>query len=329
MPSSAEIKQHIAALEGIARWPEMLEIVQRGGGKRPGSIACWEYPQLACEAVGGDPCRALPAMAAVACLLNGIHLLDDLLDEDPDGLQHTLGVGTTANIAAAFQAAASRIVVEARPTDPEAHPEALRQVAAAALDTAWGQHLDTRDLGDRDPETAYWTVTAAKTPPLFAAALALGALYGGADVETARRIATLAQPIAKVIQSGDDMTDALSTPAKPDWQSRWNNLVILFAQTAEHPQRRRFLELLDLVDSPEALTEAQRILVSCGAVSFGCYHVIEGYREACRLLADLQLPHPAALGRLLESLVQPSRELFAKHDIEIPAPLRELEAWRQ
>lgn len=328
MPSSADIKTAILELDSVRRWPELADVVRRGGYKRTDSVACWEYPQLACEAVGGLGTAALPAMAATTCLLNSIHLLDDLLDEDPKGLQHTVGVGTAANLAAAFQAAASQVMASS-PLSETAQRAAQESVASAAMDTAWGQHLDTRELGDQDPEAAYWQATATKTPPLFASALFLGALCGGAEVATAHRIATLADPIGKVVQAGDDMTDALVSPAKPDWISGWNNLVILFALEADHPERERFRQLREHVHLPEALQEAQGILVRCGAISYGCYHVIDGYNDACDRLQTLGLPRPESLGRLLESLVQPSRDLFVHHGIEMPEALETLEAWRR
>ena len=103
---------------------------------------------------------------------------------------------------------------------------------------------------------------------------------------------------------------------------------VIIEGLADHPEQERFQELQARVDDTEALTEAQHILVRCGAISFGCYHVIEGYREACGQLRALSLPRADALGKLLESLVQPSRELFARHGIETPEVLRELEAWR-
>ncbi len=300
-----------------------------GGGGTPStdSIPCWHYPELACEAVGGEASRALPAMAAIVCLLNGIHLLDDLLDEDADGLQHRLGVGTTANLAAAFHAVAGQLMADAA-LPPKIREAAQRQVATATLETAWGQHLDSRPQRPEDAEATYWQITATKTPPLFAAAFFLGALCGGADPETAQTLTTLAQPIGKIIQCGDDMSDALARPAKPDWQRGWTNLVILYAEVAEHPERQRLVALMEDIADRDALEEAQAILVRCGAISFGCYHVVEGYRDACRLLRQLPLATPEPLGRLLESLIQPTRHLFAKHGIDITPDLKRRDLWR-
>ena len=314
------IQELLLSLPQIAEWPAMAAIIRNRGEGGSSTIPVWEYSLLSCRAYGGDDDQALPAMAAIVCLLNGIHLVDDLLDEDPDGLHHKIGTGACANIALAFQAAACRVLEQAG-LPSEAAREAQAALTMASLETAVGQNLDTSPPGD-DLEAAYWKVTLAKTPPLFAAAFTLGALLAGTSIEEARAVGALGDPIGRIIQAGDDMNDALVTPAKPDWKSRWNNLAILFAMMADHPDKDRFLELLDQVDDPQALDEAQDILVRCGAISYGTYQVIQGYQQGQELLNQLAPPHPEALGILLESLTDPARDLFARLGIETPEELR-------
>jgi geranylgeranyl pyrophosphate synthase len=314
------IQELLLDLPQVAEWPAMARIVGKRRKRKTSTIPVWEYPLLSCRAYGGDDDRSLPAMAAIVCLLNGIHLVDDLLDEDPDGLHHEIGVGACANIALAFQAAACRVLEQAG-LDPEAAREAQAALTLASLETAVGQNLDTSPPGD-DLEAAYWRVTLAKTPPLFAGAFTLGALFAGASPQEARAVGALGEPIGRIIQSGDDMNDALETPAKPDWKSRWNNLAILFAMVADHSEKDRFSELLDQVDDPQALDEAQDILVRSGAISYGTYQVIQGYQQGQELIERLAPPHPEALHLLLESLTDPARELFERLDIEVPEELR-------
>lgn len=320
-----EIKTRLLSLPEIAAWPAMADIVRAGraGGN---SIPCWEYPLLACRAVGGEDERALPGMTATACLLNGIHLVDDLLDEDPKGQHHKIGIGHAANIALAFQAAAYRVLEEVD-LPPETLAEAQKSITRACLGTACGQNMDASPL-EGDPEEAYWRVTSAKTPPLFGTAFFLGALLGGAELQIAFGIEALAGSIGRVIQVGDDMTDALETPAKPDWKTRWNNLAILYALVAEHEEKERFQNLLERVDDPQILDEAQEILVRCGAISYGTYQVIQNYQQGTQDLVALALPHPEELGRLLESLVNPARNLFKRLGIEAPPELAE-QLWGQ
>lgn len=307
-----EVKELILSLDQVRDWPEMARVV-RAGHRPAEGIPCWEYPILACEAVGGRAGQALPAVASTVCLLNSIHLIDDLIDDDPQGLFHKIGSGTVANLAVAFQAAAAE-VLEGHQLAGDRLAAAQSSVARAGLGTAFGQNLDvTEPRGDL--EENYWRAAEAKTPPLFGAAFFLGALFAGADEALAGEIERLAVPIGRMIQAGDDMTDALADPADPDWKTRWNNLVLLYATLAEHAERDRFLELAADVEAPGALHEAQEILVRSGAVSYGCYHVIEGYRASRKVLESISLPRPEALGSLLDQLILPARLLFDRFEI--------------
>lgn len=317
-PKVTAIKERLLAIPQIAQWPEMAAVV-RSGRRNKASIPCWEYPILSCEAVGGDAAEAMPGMVATVCLLNSIHLIDDMLDDDPEGLYHELGSGAVANIAAAFQAAAIQALAEV--DLPSDRLTALYQaVGRGGLATAHGQYIDSSPF-EGDPEEAYWRAALGKTPPLFGAAFFMGAVLGGADLETASRLEGLALHVGKIIQAGDDMGDALEVPPDTDWTTRWNNLVILYALVADHPDKARFVELADRHHEPEALAEAQEILVRSGAISYGCYHVIDGYRRGRDALAALDLPHPERFGRLFEELIEPARQLFANLGIEPPDEL--------
>ena len=314
------IKDLLLEVPEIAEWPHMADIV-RGGRRKKDGTPCWEYPLLACKAMGGHEDQALPGMAATACLLNSVQLVDDLLDEDPKGLHHRIGVGHAANIAIAFQAAAYR-VMEGVDLAPDRLAAAQGSLTRACLDTAVGQNLDASGPPDGDPEEAYWRVSSAKTPPLFGTAFFLGALLGGADEEKALAIEALSGPIGRIIQVGDDMTDALETPAKPDWNTRWNNLPILYALVADHEEKAEFESLLDHVyEQPEALDEAQNILVRSGAISYGMYQLIQNYQQGRQDLAALDLPHPDELGILLRNLTDPARQLFPRLGLETPPEL--------
>lgn len=299
------IKASIGALPEVAAWPDMTELVER---IRPGGpVAVWEYPVTACEAVGGTAEKALPGSAAILCSLISLHLVDDLLDEDPQGDYHRLGTGRTANLALAFQAAGQQLLGQTglSPATRSALQESLSRMA---LDTALGQSLDARDLKDEDE---YWRVVGAKTSPLFRAALTIGALLGDAGPEVAGQLGRLGAILGHCVQVSDDLLDALRTPAAADWRRRPNNLPILYAMTADHPERRHFLDLSARPDEPQALAEAQEILVRSGAVSYCVFKMIELFGEARSLLADVPLPDPEPISRLLEAHARPLRHLFA------------------
>src|SRR5262245_26195930 len=105
------IKRHVRSLLVVSAWPHMIELAERAVHQETRSI--WEYPFAACQAVGGEPEAALPGAAAIFCSLASIHLVDDMLDEDPAGDYRTLGAGNAANLALAYQAAAHRLLVDA------------------------------------------------------------------------------------------------------------------------------------------------------------------------------------------------------------------------
>lgn len=299
------MKELILSLRPVAAWPQMVEMVERIDP--PALSGVLDYPAAACEAVGGAPEAAVRGSAAILCSLISIHLVDDMLDEDPGGDYHRLGPGATANLALAFQAASHQVLDEAS-LSPEVRSALQAALSAMALATAHGQSLDARDLRD---EEEYWQVVTAKTPPLFAAAVAVGALLGGASPEVAERLSRIGGLLGLGVQVSDDLLDALRSPAAADWNRRPNNLPILYAMTAEHPEREAFLELSARVAEPEALATAQEILVRSGALSYCVFKLLEILGEARDLLEGVSLPSPERVLRLFEAQTRPLRHLFA------------------
>jgi len=123
--------------------------------------------------------------------------------------------------------------------------------------------------------------------------------------------------IGEIIQVEDDLIDALEVPANADWKQGRNNLLLLYAQTAEHEKREQFLRLLTKIDDPGALAEAQRILVSCGAVSYASYQLINRYRKAIKLLRGMSLIDPSGLHHVLDEYADSLRTRLKLSDIEL------------
>ncbi|MCP4663513.1 MAG: hypothetical protein GY856_49640 [bacterium] len=309
------IKKTLLSIPELSGWPEMVDLI--APLTDPGSKPCWEYPPLACQAAGGREEQALPGAAAVLCLIQSMHLVDDILDEDPRGLHHQLGPGKVANLALALQAASSRVIEDAG-LPPEIRALIHGSLAKAALGTAYGQDMDA---GSLEGEENYWRIVEAKTPPLFGTAMFIGAVLGGSPASTAERLEGLGFLIGMMIQISDDLKDAMDTPARPDWQRKWNNLPILYAMTAEHSERLRFLDLLPRIEEPEALAAAQEILFRCGAVSYCAYRVIEFYRTARENLESIPLANPEPIDELLSHLVEPLKSLFRSIGVESPEEL--------
>lgn len=312
--NSDQIKAAIFALPEIAAWPEMASVFGRTSGKLSTE---WELPYMACQAVGGPPEAALAGAAALACIQLSIVLVDDMLDDDPRGDYHQLGYGPTANLALAYQAAAFALV-KAAPVDAERRAGLSAWLAHIGLGTALGQYHDAHNAGD---EAAYWQVVRGKSAPFYGAALALGALLGGANPAVVESLNQLGILIGETAQIYDDLGDALHNPARPDWQRGRNNLPILYALTANYPNRPRFEECLAQAADPERLSEAQAILVQCGAVSYCAFQAAQRYRAARVLLAGLTLADRDPLVEAVSRQSRPLVALFRAAGAEPPADL--------
>lgn len=295
-------------------WPELKIFLEVTATKQPRD---WQLPVLACEGVSSQSVQAIPASAAIGCMQMSIILIDDMLDEDPRGEHHRIGVGATANLAAALQAAGMEAIYQSN-VSVDAKLYAICSLNQMMLTTALGQHMDAQYPRDED---AYWELVRTKSSPFFGAALHIGALYGGAGPELAAQIEKFGHLYGEMIQIHDDLNDTMEAPANPDWIQDRAPLPILFAQIVDHPDRERFLELRQSIPDPDALTEAQTILIRCGAVSYGIDQILRRYQEACKILESAPLAHPDKLKSLLNDIVDPVKNLFLEIGVDHPEEL--------
>ena len=298
--SADDIKQTVLALPELAAWPEIAALFLKAQANEAVRLD-WQLPALASRAVGGAETAALPAVGAIACLQISIILVDDMLDQDPRGTYHRLGAGRTANVALAFQAAGLNLIGRA-PAPPAARAAATAALSAAALATAFGQELDVQNLRG---EENYWRVVRAKSTPFYGAALQTGALLGGADPSLAQGIYDFGVVLGEMIQIFDDLVDAFEAPANPDWGEGRNNLAILYARTADHPGRAEFLRMVADTGDPRVLHEAQKFLISSGAVSYCMYQQLQRHRIGRAILDRLELADSAPMSELLRNQVDP------------------------
>jgi geranylgeranyl pyrophosphate synthase len=102
----------------------------------------------------------------------------------------------------------------------------------------------------------------------------------------------------------------METPANPDWIQRRFPLPILFASLVEHPKQERFLDLNLHIDHPDALQEAQEILIQCGAISYCVDQLIRKHEQAEELMHRIPLAKPTPLISLLDEVIAPVHELL-------------------
>lgn len=265
---------------------------------------------------------ALDAAAANYCMLTSIHMVDDMLDNDPNGDYHRYGIGTCANMAIVWQTLGFQIIQQSTLSlqNKFAIIVSLNQMM---LDTAIAQQKDV--FGKSETEEDYWDKISAKTPPLFSSALFSGAIYGGATVSQASRVAALGVHIGKIIQISDDLSDIYQDRIEPDWTSPRNNLALLYCLEAEYNSKPLFLSLIDNIDSPEKLKQAQQIVTSSGALSYCIYHILALYKELKIQIEKLDLPRPDKLDRMAMGLINPSMELIKLTGIDDPKQYLEME----
>ncbi len=273
--------------------PDLVNIFSRADKvSRPD----WDLPILSCLAVGGSEEDGLVGSAAIACIQISIILVDDMLDEDPRGEYHVRGSGATANLSLAFQAAAFRLLENEALSD-EVRAASCSCLAHITLATAAGQSLDTSNLSG---EENYWRVIRVKSTPFYGGALQIGGILGGASLATTRGLYEIGVIIGEIIQVEDDLNDSFESPANPDWLAGRNNLLLLYASSAPHPDQERFNSLRYQVDNQSALIEAQKILISSGALSYGAYQLIDRYKKAKELLANTKLSDRSPIEQILD-----------------------------
>lgn len=308
------IANSLSALPELKNFPDLVHIFDKADlGPRPD----WELPSLACLSVGGAEEQATIGCAAIACLQISIILIDDMLDDDPRGEFRVRGYGPVANLAAAFEAAAFRLL------DNESIPIELRTDAFSCLShitlaTAAGQSLDANNLLG---EENYWRLIQAKSTPFYGGALQIGAILGGADRDLAAAMYQIGATIGEIIQIEDDLSDAFAIPANPDWLKGRNNLLLLYASSAEHPDRERFVKVRSNVSDGSSLLEAQKILISSGALSYAAFNLIEKYKFAKIILSDLELHDPRPLDNILDDYAESLKTFLKLSGQDIPADL--------
>jgi geranylgeranyl pyrophosphate synthase len=268
-----------------------------------------ELAVRACRAAGGADEPAFAAAASLHALHVGIHLVDDIID-DEERPSIDLPPGLRANLALALQCIAIEVLEDA-PANVRA---ALMSAAAAAgRETARGQELDARGADD---EEGCWRIIEAKTPPLFTAALRMGALSGGASPGAAEALAAAGVPVGVLIQLGDDLGDVMDDVLHPDWQRPGDNLALRFALQADHPDRDEFAALLPRVGDPTAYARAREIVVHSGAFSFCVHHMRVAADEARRIVLAAPLADPGPVLELVDSLAAPIDHLLARAGLD-------------
>jgi geranylgeranyl pyrophosphate synthase len=255
-----------------------------------------------CRSLGAEPERAFAAAAAIHASFIAIALIDELLDEDPRG---ALSVGQTSNLASVAQALAYEFISE---TEPSARAPAARRIARMLIDTAWGQERDVTETA-ADGDT--WSIAAAKTAPLFEAAVFCGAITAGASEDLADGMERFGGFVGRIVQIQDDLTDALEPGNDSDWRPPISNVALRYALHVDHADRDRVRQLLPSAGvEGDARDQIRRILATCGAIEYGMSSVLFYAGEGRRFLEG-QPVEQRYLTEFLDGLTAPTRNVLA------------------
>lgn len=178
-------------------------------GKRLRPILCL----LACNAVGGEWQRALPAAAAVELVHNFSLIHDDIQDASPERrgratVWHIWGQPQAINVGDGMHALAlsSLLRLEESGVPHQKVVRAARILGEASLKLCEGQYLDISyenrlNIGIDD----YLEMIGRKTAALFRSALEIGALLGTDDESLLAHLKLFGHDVGMTFQIHDDM----------------------------------------------------------------------------------------------------------------------------
>ena len=222
----ATFERYLAqALPRAATVPDTLHAALRyaalGPGKRLRPLLCL----ATCEAVGGDWRDALPAAAALECVHAFSLVHDDLPSMDDDDYRRgrltthkrfgeALGLlAGDALLAFAFEEL-TRLLERGVPAARVVEAVRRLAVASGSQELVGGQVLDLAGEGRRLGAAGVRAIHGRKTGALMGAALALGAIAGGADRATTERLASAGRDLGVAFQIHDDLLNRHATLAQ-------------------------------------------------------------------------------------------------------------------
>ncbi len=276
---------------------------------------------LACEAVGGDWRRALPAACSVELIHNFTLLHDDIEDASETrrhrptawalwGAPQALNAGDA--MWAAARLAALRLSDQGYPA--ETVLRVARLLEETCLELCGGQYLDLAYEGVEGVSLAeYEQMINGKTAALLDASLAAGAILGGADEAAVAAYRALGRALGLTFQITDDILGVWGDPAvtgksaASDILEKKKSLPIVYTW---HWERERGLGDLAALFArpkltPEDVPAALALLERARALAFARGHAQTHHQRmvACLDALPASSPAQAALRELALGIV--------------------------
>ena len=300
--NAKQIDRYLASFFGNGSHPDMrrylygpLASYTANAGKRHRPLICL----LACEAVGGDPKRAMTAAAAIEHFHTAALIHDDLEDRSltrrgEPCIHVTEGEGLAINMGDLALSLVTGTVVDDEGLEPEMRLHVLRELVAMTTRTIEGQALDigwARD-GRFDLSIEDYLVMADHKTAYYSGAvpLAVGAIVGGGSPEQIEALREFGMATGLAFQIQDDVLNLVGTreATKKDFRSDITEgkrtLVAVHALNAS-PRRERLLAILAAAQSdPAVLDEAVGIMQEAGSIEFASSYARDLVVDAKRRL---------------------------------------------
>ncbi len=279
---------------------------------------------LCCEALHGDPARALPGAVALELTHNFTLIHDDIEDGSPTRHGRPT-LWTRAGIPQAINSGDGMFVLAERTllrmsdagVPPDGVLESARVLNDGCIRLCEGQYADIGFESRTSVSLAeYEAMIAGKTAALLSASAAIGAIAAGSDPSTVRAVADSGRLLGLAFQVQDDVlgiwgeTEVTGKPVADDIRSRKKSFPIVYAM--EHlppPRRPALLAVYASPDISEADVDAVLVLLDeAGARSASTAAAERWADEAVAALNPLDLvpEHRAELEALAAFFVHRS-----------------------
>jgi geranylgeranyl diphosphate synthase type I len=299
---------------------EQLQPAHADAGKRIRARLCL----LACQAVGGDPSRALAAATSVE-LIHNFSLIHDDIQDRSEYRRHRRTVWAIWGEAQAINAGddtfvlAQLALVNNDLGDPNITVRAIQVLNDACRFLCEGQFLDLAFERLAVVEVSeYYAMIERKTAALLEAACHLGAIFGGAGSASTAALSGFGRQLGIAFQVRDDYLgiwgDSRETgkPAADDVSSKKKTLPLLYALQTAAPPNRAIVE--EIMSRPGVASEADvdrvlAILDQCGAADFTASEAERHSDLAMEILSRERPQNPAhaELGAICRKLAGRSR----------------------
>ena len=272
-------------------------------------VACSRIPgarlrllSLVCEAAGGDPSRAIPAVAAWHLLDCAADLLDDTVGAEP--LPRVCRQAADAAIALVFLAQLSLTTLKESRIDPDCiialvgafNARASLMARGDTARLAWDARSATRD--------EYLRGAGTRRGRLLALACHAGALLGTDDQTEIDRYTTFGYHLGVLVQVADDLQALWKPRGRSDLLTAGRALPVVYALSVAAPEGREHLHHL-LANAPDSAEARHELLVELARLGALHYVALQGgLRHQLAREAILSAPRPTAAHEELIGLLE-------------------------